>query len=59
MNPHIRISKIKPFRLKGERARDYIVRTKYLQVHAELTAWKASQVLDGGNAEAKLRGEAL
>ncbi|UYQ71014.1 hypothetical protein OF122_13190 [Pelagibacterium flavum] len=57
MSTHTRIGKVRPFRLKGERARDYIVRTKYLQVHADLTAWKASQVLDGGHTEAKLRGE--
>lgn len=58
MSTHTRIGKVRPFRLKGERARDYIVRTRYLQVHAELTALKASMILDGGRTEARLRGEA-
>lgn len=58
MSTHVRIGKINPRHRKGEGPIGYVRRVKYLQVHAELTALKASMILDGGRTEAKLRGEA-
>lgn len=57
MKTAVRIGKIKPRHRKGEGPIGYVRRVKYLQVHAELTAWKASIELAGGNAEAALRDE--
>lgn len=53
----IRLESIKAPRLKGEKTRDYRDRVRKIQTHADLTAYVASLVLDGGHAEAKLRGE--
>ena len=54
----IRLDSIKPKRRRGDGTVTYMRRTKFLQMTADLTAWQASLVLDGGHAEAKLRGDA-
>lgn len=55
---HSRVGRVKPKRRAGEGPITYVRRVKYLQVHAELTAFKASLLLDGGRVEEKLRGGA-